>query len=58
MASLGLKNFSHLLAPPNSGTSGHSDDPICARYQGDESDNHILVIETALLYNSDGFVGE
>lgn len=58
MASLGLKTFSPNLSRPNSGTWGHPDDPICARYQGDESDDHVLVIETALLYNNEGFVGE
>jgi hypothetical protein len=58
MASLGLKTFSPNFSRPNSGTWGHPDDPICARYQGDESDDHVLVIETALLYNNEGFVGE
>jgi hypothetical protein len=58
MASLGLKTFKPYSNRPNSGTWGHPDDAIYARYQGDESDDHILVIETALLYNKDGFVGE
>jgi hypothetical protein len=58
MASLGLKRFQPCLNRANSGSWSHPNGTIYANYQSDEFDDHVLVIETLLSYNKEGFVSE
>jgi hypothetical protein len=58
MASLELKNFKPSFSRPNSGTWGPPGRCYLCPVPGRSIDDHILVIETVLLYNNDGFVGE
>jgi hypothetical protein len=55
--SVGLKSFQPYFDGAASGSWGRFDGAVHATYRGtNQSDDHLLVIQTQLLYNSEGFV--
>lgn len=59
MGSVGLKSFPPYFAGAASGTWGRSDGAVHATYRGNnQSGDHLLVIQTQLLYSNEGFLTE
>jgi hypothetical protein len=58
IASRGLKSFQPSFDGASSGSWGPSNGAVRATYRGNQSDDHLLVIETRLLYSNEGFLTE